>query len=631
MKHQQPRRVLFIALMMLVATVAGTLLDSASAGNFPAESSRDVRKIRNDIRAAQFLSKATFGPDQESIDELSARISQIGYRRAVREWIDNQFALPASSQFDTSREIIAQDGRVHNEQGVSVSLYRYQAWWHNAIRGEDQLRQRVAWALSQIFVISDIVGTFNNDDDRDKGDGERTIADWEGMGQYYDMLASHADGNYRDLLEDVTLHPNMGLYLSSVRNRKANLGLGRFPDENYAREIMQLFSVGLYHLEVDGRLKLDSSGNLIPTYDNSGIRELARVFTGFRYAHNTNTTSLFTGTNLGDPMQMLALEHDNNFNYSEDPNAPNSKTILGVTLSPLASPLTNEAAMAEGREALDVIADHPNVAPFISRRLIQRLVKSNPSRAYIRRVSRVFNDNGRGERGDMKAVITAILTDSELYRGQRLVRKSNPLRVEVIARGTEYSRLKEPINRVTSLIRAMRPTTSNPDGYFMLSHSIRDDIGQLPFRAPSVFNFYLPDYQPPGLAGVVPSRRNPYEALYAPEFEVLTAVTGNRTLNRFKTFCRNRYVQYNMRVGTCRITFNLDEELELAKNLDNIDEILQRFDLLLCSGTLSEQTKNDIKTAVNAYTAGRDDWYIGRVEEILNAVVTLSPDCLIEE
>ncbi|MFK8113358.1 MAG: DUF1800 family protein [Rubripirellula sp.] len=617
---------------------------STHAGEFPAANSREVKAIRSRIRAAQFLSKATFGPTEESIEELAGRISQVGFRRACGEWIDDQFSLPASSHEQVARDMIAADGRTTTTQSVGIQNYRYQAWWHIALKGEDQLRQRVAWTLSQIFVISDSGGAFNNDDARSVGGGETSIADSLGMSDYYDMLAEHASGNYRDLLGDVTFHPNMGTYLSSWRNRKANIGAGRFPDENYAREIMQLFSIGLYELRQDGRQKLNEQNELIPTYDNEGIKELARLFTGFRSFHNTST-SFYTGRNYGDPMQVHLQEHDNNFNYAEDPNnpgqvdpnAPNNKTLFGVTLAPLPTPLTNAAATAEVNEGLDVIANHPNVAPFISRLLIQRLVKSNPSRAYMRRVTRKFRDNGQGVRGDMKAVVKAILLDAEAIRGQRLVRRKAPLRVDVVSRGTEHSRLREPIQRVTSWIRAMRPTSNYPksdpntgEPYMMLTTSIQGDIGQLPFRAPSVFNYYLPDYQPPGeLTEYDPSRRIPAGALFAPEFQVLNAVTANRLVNRFAVFARLRYVQYGMRVGTCRISFNLDEELELAKDNANLPELLRRWDLLLCNGSMSEETKVSLSDAITSESTAASQ-NVSRLEELLSGVI-LSPDCAIEE
>ncbi len=639
---------LWVPVLATVVVVFLSAFDTprCPAGTFEADSARDIRVIRAKIRAAQFLSKATFGPTEEGIEVLADRINQIGYRRACEEWIDRQMALPKSSNNQVASDMIAADGRALDEQGVGVQNYRYQAWFHIALTREDQLRQKVTWALSQIFVISNSGVNFDNDDKRSIGAGEETIPDWMGMGDYYDMLCGHAFGNYRDLLGDVTWHPCMGVYLSSWRNRKANIGAGRFPDENYAREIMQLFSVGLYLMEQDGRLKTTDQGELVPTYDIEGIKELARVFTGFIMHHNTNAG--FHGTrNYGQPMEMYFQEHDNNTNYAEDPNnpgqsdpnAPQSKTIFGVTLSPLPSPLTNAGATAEVEEALDVIANHDNVAPFICRLLIQRLVKSNPSRAYLRRVTRKFNDNGQGVRGDMGAVVKAILLDPELYRSQRLVRRRNPNRVEVVTRGTEDSRLREPILRVTSWIRAMRPTSDWPHSdpvtgqpYMMLDASREGDFGQMPFRAPSVFNFYLPNYQPPTLVDIPPSRRNPYDALFAPEFQVLDAVTATRTINRFRDWAINRraieYVEPSN--GPVSTTFDLDEELELAKDLANLPEILERFDLLLCNGTLSDETKNSIIANITIETTGNDNENDERLEQALLAVI-LSPDSAVEE
>ena len=629
MRKQRDRLQWALPALFLVTLIGSSSLDPvvSSAGEFPVKSSRNVRLMKAKVRAAQFLSKATFGPTQESIDSLARRISEVGYKRATSQWIDQQFDLQPTSHEAVARDIIHVDGREPNTQGIGVSLYRYQAWWHIALTSEDQLRQRVAWALSQIFVIGDSGTGFNNDDKRSIGLGNETITDWLGMSDYYDMLSEGADGTYRELLEDVTYHPCMGDWLSSRGNRKANISAGRFPDENYAREIMQLFSVGLYHMHQDGRLKTDENGNLIPTYDNEQIKELGRLFTGFKYKHYSRS-DFYVPRNFGEPMEIHVAEHDNNMNYSEDPNAPASKTVFGTVLPPLPSAVTQADVKAEIGAGLDAIANHPNVAPFICRLLIQRMVKSNPSRAYLRRVTRIFNDNGRGVRGDIKAVVKAILTDPELYRGQRVVRRRNPTRVDVIVRGTEYSRLREPILRTTSLIRAMRPTTDYASGYMMLSNSVGGEFGQMPFRSPSVFNFYLPDYQPPGdLIGYTPSRRNPYDSLYAPEFQILNGVTANKMLNRFRVWTYRRYVEYGMRKGTCRITFHLEPELELAQDLDNLDEILRRFDLWLCNGSMSEATKTSIKNAIASEPSASN---VERLEVMLNAVV-LSPDCAVEQ
>ena len=598
------------------------------AGEFPVDNVRELRMMKAKVRAATFLSKATFGPNQEAIDELAERILQIGYKRAMLEWIDYQFSLPASSHQDSSVDMVVKDGRTTTTESVGISNYRDQAWSDICLRGEDQLRQRVAWALSQIFSVGNSGQGFNNSFDRNIGNGERSVADWIGLANYYDLFVKHADGSYRELLEDVTYHPIMGVWLSSVRNRKANIGAGRFPDENYAREIMQLFSVGLYKLRQDGRLVVDENGNLIPTYDNSGIKELARLFTGFKYHHNTST-SFYSGRNYGDPMRIHVSEHDDNENYSEEPNAPNSKTIFGVTLPPVE--MTVPGIEAEIDAGLDVIANHPNVGPFVCRLLIQRLVKSNPSRAYMRRVTKVYRLSKNGKRGDLKEVVKAILTDPEVFRGTIMRRRPNPLRLAVSARGTEYGRLREPIIRVTSLIRAMRPTSNYRGGLMMFNGGIVNDLGQMAYRNPTVFNFYLPDHQPPGeLIGYTPSRKIPREALFAPEFQILNGVTSNRTLNRLRNFAINLRTSYGMRRGNCTISFHLEPEIELAQDINNLDEVLRRFDLWLCNGTLSEETKTSIKNAVIAETDGRVNWGQQRVEEMLAAVL-YSPDCAIEQ
>ena len=254
----------------------------------------------------------------------------------------------------------------------------------------------------------------------------------------------------------------------------------------------------------------------------------------------------------------------------------------------------------------------------------------------------------------MKAVIKAILLDSEAIRGQRLVRRranfpnpGDPLRVEVVTRGTEYSRLREPINRYTAWIRAMRPTSNYPkndsqtgEPYMMSSYRIRDNananfvdvFGQLPYNSPTVFNFYLPDYLPSGeLVDYEPSKRIAGGSLSGPEFQLLTAVSSNSTIQEFWEICKRRYAETNVQDGSCRITFDLDEEIELARDEDNYDEILRRFDLWLCQGSLSEATKAKIIAAVKNHSPDsnanqRDE----RLESMLMAVVT-SPDCAIEE
>lgn len=613
---------------LLCLAFLGTSL--ATAGTFPAASNGEVKLIRAKIRAAQFLSKATFGPTGAEIEVLGNRIAQIGYRRACNEWIDQQFALPVTNHRQRIIDIFTTDGIDPAADNAGVTRVRYQAWWDIALQSNDQLRQKFAWALSQIFVTSDS-GTGFNTNDRDFS-GQPS---WFGPTNYYqEVLVDNAFGSYRNLLHDMTYSPVMGTYLSHLRNRKADVPAQRFPDENYAREIMQLFSIGLYDLRQDGRLKRTLDGELIPSYDNEEIKTLARLFTGFKYENNNN--NIYGPRNLNAPMEIWAPDHDNNLNYSEEVNAPAHKEIFGTVLPSIPANPTESQVRNEIEAGLDVLFNHNNTAPFLSRLLIQRMVKSNPSRGYIRRVARKFRNNGQGVRGDFKAVIKAILLDPELVRSQRLLRKRNPLRVEVVPRGTEYTRLREPVLRVTAMIRALNPSSNYPDGYMMLNR-IDYEFGQNAYRSPSVFNFYLPDFQPPGpLNGLQPSRRNPRGALFAPEFQVLNAVTANRSINRLQNWVRNRYIQttfYNRNninlVG--RITFNLDAQHNLVRDINNMPLLLQYFDLLLCNGSLSEETKDIIIAAVTEHAPSTSEYHTEvRLEESLLAVL-LSPDCAIEE
>jgi hypothetical protein len=325
----------------------------------------------------------------------------------------------------------------------------------------------------------------------------------------------------------------------------------------------------------------------------------------------------------------------------------------------------NNAAKADIDAALDIIADHPNVSPFICRLLIQRLVTSNPSRAYIRRVTSKWDSTG----GDLGEVIKAIMLAPELLRGQSLRRIRNAdgsYRVEVSSRGTEYTRLREPLNRATALIRAMEPTATErpgtdttapfvPSPYFVIPQ-LDADFGQFPYRTPTVFNFYLPDYQTPELVNYTPSRRLPISNLATPEFEILNASTVVRTNDRFKAWVRSQWAQSNINHGTTtvnpqarrtyRINFNLADQLALAgqvgsgtnhndydnpaHNKGNMKDLLEYFDLLLCNGSMTEETKRIIYEGLATTAGDGPGQAAGRVEGMLLAIVN-SPDCAVEE
>ena len=349
----------------------------------------------------------------------------------------------------------------------------------------DQLRRRVVHALMQIMVVSQA--------DSGLYDHARPF------GQYLDNLGKHAFGNFRALLEDVALSPVMGMYLSHIRNQKADpivtsasgvtKGTGRMPDENFAREVMQLFSIGLYQLNLDGSTKSDAAGKQIETYTNADVEGLARVFTGWSWdmADGTNANSTFkwggpgrydtTGSARFDlkPMRVYPAFHETG-----------AKTFLGITIP---AGTTGASSM---RIALDTLFNHPNVGTFIGKQLIQRLVSSNPSAGYVQYVAQKFNDNGKGVRGDMAAVITAVLQHPEA-RGEPT---------------PEAGKLKEPVLRTTQALRALQATSLT--GKWMINDT---SLLQEPLHSPSVFNFYRPGYVPPNTD--IANR-----AMVAPEFQI---------------------------------------------------------------------------------------------------------------
>ena len=404
------------------------------------------------------------------------------------------------------------------------------------MEGPDPLRQRVALALSELFVVSDNFGAV----------GDNPV----GLANYYDMLLDNSFGNYRDLLRDVSLHPIMGVYLSHLRNERTDPARGRYPDENYAREIQQLFSIGLFQLNIDGTLQLDAEGKPIPTYDNDDITEFAKVFTGLSYA---SPVPDFRG---GDPvwiqpMRMYDAYHE-----------PGPKFLLrGWYLPP------GQSGMEDIDDAIDNLFQHPNVAPFISRRLIQRMVTSNPSPAYIRRVALAFQNNGHGVRGDMKAVVTAILLDPEA--------RAWPTSIN-----TTEGRLRENFLRRVHVARAF-DAESLAHIYPIDDGSAPVNFGQRPLSSPTVFNFFLPDYQPTGVimdAG-----------LYAPEFQIITAVTAIASSDDLDTQIY-RGMNFDPENPFNEVTLDLSDEIALAPN---VPALIDRLDVLMTYGNMSGQMRSD--------------------------------------
>jgi uncharacterized protein (DUF1800 family) len=386
--------------------------------------------------AFRFLNQASFGATEAE----AQRVISMGFNA----WIDDQLQRPASLQLPFLKSL-PRPAFLFELQDDRVDI-----WFRNSVNGDDQLRQRVAFALSEIMVVSQLGALI-----------EYTYA----LGDYYDVLARNAFGNYRDLIEDVTLHPAMGVYLSMLGNERPDPALNIRPDENYARELMQLFSIGLVELNNDGTVKPDGLGQPIPTYDQSIIEGFAHVYTGWNYAGAPSFHQAFPNDNNQTvPMQLYPGFHDGG-----------SKTLLNGVILPAGQ--TGDQDLAG---ALDTIFNHPNVGPFIAIRLIQRLVTSNPSPAYVQRVAAAFNDNGAGVRGDLGAVVRAILLDPE-------ARPESAMELD--------GKIKEPLLRLTQVWRAYAASSASGRYPFLGAYIF---FGQGPLQATSVFNFFSPLYAPPG-------------------------------------------------------------------------------------------------------------------------------------
>ncbi|WP_414661300.1 DUF1800 family protein [Horticoccus sp. 23ND18S-11] len=513
--------------------------------------------------AARFLTQATFGPTAPEIETLMAR----GYRA----WIAEQMALPASSQRAATMADFAavnaggQGTQVNGLFPLPGGSHRQAAWWKTAVTGQDQLRQRVAFALSQILVASDANGTIN--------------AWQEGAANYYDIFVDGAFGNFREVLEKVTLSPIMGIYLSSLRNAKA--AGGTTPDENYAREIMQLFSIGLHELNPDGTLRLDPNGQPIPTYTQETIVQTAKVFTGWGYANAaagaTANANLFRGSpaNYISPMMLWPAFHDDT-----------AKTIVGGRVLP-----AGQDGVKDLQDTLDALFNHPSTGPFITRQLIQRLVTSNPSPGYIYRVAQVFANNGAGVRGDLGAVVRAILLDYEARSG-------------AVAATATFGKLKEPLLRATAMFRAFgaasnlgRFNIANPEGA----------LAQAALRAPTVFNFYEPNFVLPGAVASA--------GLYAPEYQILNDTTALTQPNFYYTYIYNNRSTTDPNQQT--IGLNLTSWLSLARTPD---QLVDWLNLLLASGAMPKSAADRIAAAVAAMPAGTATNTANDLERVRSAI-----------
>lgn len=500
---------------------------------------------------SRFLMQATFGPTQAEIDALTGQP-----RTALNTWITNQVNAPISLHVDGTTADFTQFSQPGGATDRSNSN-RQAAWWRIAVKGQDQLRQRVAFALSQIFVVSE-----NND----------TLSGTPvGLAAYNDMLARHAFGNFRTLLQDVSLSPIMGIYLSHLRNAKATFNSQgtqlSFPDENYAREVMQLFTVGLNHLHPDGSLVLDLNGLPVPVYDQQTIAETAKVFTGWGFASSATNPSFYgAASDYLNPMRLYPNFHDNG-----------SKTIIGGQILP-----ANQGGAKDVQDTLDALFNHANTAPFISRQLIQRLVTSNPTPGYVYRVAQVFANNGSGVRGDLGAVVRAILTDYEA-------------RSPVATASLSYGKLREPMLRTTALLRGLGGD-SNSGRIGITSGNTDFNLAQTPLKAPTVFNFFEPAYVQPGVLAQA--------GLHAPEFQILTDNTAITVPN----FLRG-YIYANRAVATdlANQTIGFRPDTATLALTATPQTLVDQLNVILAGGTLPSAVTSRIVTALNAMPAATTD------------------------
>ncbi len=496
----------------------------------------DSNKATSYEKAHRFLVQATFGPSTDDLQEVETK--------GIEAWVDKQLALPSaydntSDAHQTHLQRLIEiattaepntnwfGNSVFNKAVASFTADEYQmaAWWENALshptktaHGADQLRQKIAYALSQIVVVSN---------------GESPLhRRGEALASYYDILAKNAFGNYRDLLGEISRSPTMGVYLSHQGNRKTDLAAATSPDENFAREVIQLFTIGLYELNNDGSFNRDSNPNtypdagtnIIPTYTQNDIAEMAKVMTGWDLVGNNKYgKASFTQGDYTVPMEFTTAQHEDEVAEGGD----GLITLMGQTFA------LNSGADHSGMDAaLDVLFQHPNIAPFISRHLIMRLVTSNPSADYIARVSQAFNDNGNGVKGDLKAVVKAILLDEEA----RLITNTQ---------ATGFGKVKEPLLAFTQFLRAftVRPLNGwiGKDKSTVVNNvywykAPEKHFGQAPLRSPSVFNYYSPDFIPSDSSFAQNAR-------VAPELQIQTDQVLVEMNNRFYSLL-NTY-EYN--------------------------------------------------------------------------------------
>jgi hypothetical protein len=517
-----------------------------------------------DADTVRFLEQASWGPTPAEV----ARVKALGFNA----WLNEQFnaaqtGYPTLQLMPPSSDAGCPTGSAATCVRDNYTPYPlHKQFFTNALYGQDQLRQRVAFALHKIMVVSM---------------ADVNIPSY--YGPYLQTINNDAFGNFRTLLNDITLNPAMGVYLDMAGNTKTQ------PNENYAREIMQLFSVGLNQLNQDGTPVTDAQGNYVPTYDQTTITNFARVFTAWNF--NVAKTVVINGQNVSvpnyqDPM-IVAREN----NHDTQP-----KVLLQYP-GALSGLPANQTAAQDLSNALDNIFNHPNVGPFIGRQLIQQLVTSNPSPAYVARVAAAFNNNGQGVRGDMKAVVRAVLLDPEA-RGDV---KTDP----------DYGRLREPVQLVSNMLRAFNAKsfdkTTTSDGVI----ASRDNLGfttmdQNLFSPATVFSYFPADYNVPGTQ------------LEGPEFGILSATTDLKRANYVNGMIYTG-ITINAQDRPAGTSLDLSPVQALA---DNPAQLADTLNAQLLHGTMSTSVRTSIITAVNAIPTSTTNYQLKRAQTAVYLVLT---------
>lgn len=513
--------------------------------------------------AARLLAQATFGPTFGEIEAIRTS--------GAAAWIDRQIALPPSLALPIMR---ARNGNTDPDALIGFGYFT-EAWLELTLRAPDQLRQRVAFALSEILVVSERGGGLTDDGLT--------------LGGYYDVLIRNALGNYRELLEEVTLSPAMGRYLSMYRNRRSDPTLNIRADENYAREIMQLFTIGLVELNRDGTPRL-VDGDTVPTYDERVVRGFAQVFTGW----GCHGFPFEDGTRVcRSTRPMVPTE---NYHDTE------TKSLFPGVVLP-----AGRSARQDLEAALDVLFQHPNLPPFVSRQLIQKLVTSNPSPAYVERVTAVFENNGSGVRGDLAAVARAILLDEEARRHPA----QNPGR---------FGKLREPLLRRVQLWRSHHAQWGTPQ-LIIEDYNIIDVLGQAALMSPSVFNFHSPSHVPPGVVAEA--------QMVAPEMQILTDtwlinLTNDAVGQIFYAYVGGPY-DFDPRVRKLDLSQWM-QRMPANANAIQLEAFIDSVDLLILQGAMSAPLRSAIRARL-AELPG--DERLQRVQNALYLAV-VSPDFAVQ-